>query len=128
MITGKKPREEHPLATFETIQAFDIWRQENTYCFGLLDQRTGLFSINPAHEGCWTIEDVIDFLNGVWGNRPPKILAMDGGPPACHKKFKEFLAAKGIQHRCLDHRDAILRGRIEKAFRRVGMVSLPTQL
>ena len=99
-------------------QAFDVFCRGEIYYFGLLDARTGLLSMSPPSANYWDIDAAMDFLKNAWGRRPPKILLMDGGPPACHKKFKEFLAEQGVAHRCLDMTDAPLRRRLEMAGRR----------
>jgi hypothetical protein len=99
-------------------QAFDVFRQGEIYCFGLLDERTGLLSMSPTSAEFWEVDAAISFLKAAWGKRPPKMLAMDGGPPACHKRFREFLDEQGVAHRCLDPVDQALRGRLKRAGKR----------
>ena len=99
-------------------QAFDVFCQGEIYYFGLLDARTGLISMSPPSANYWEVDAAIDFLKAAWGRRPPKMLVMDGGPPVCHQRFKEFLTEQGVDHRCLDPVDQVLRGRLERAGRR----------
>ena len=102
------------------VQAFDYYRDyQGTLFYGLYDLESGLVMISPAAQNGNT-EGAADFLNKcwkVWGDQPPKYLAMDG--VHIGKNFKKYLHSKGVNVRVLNPGSAGIRGILERGFRRI---------